>query len=333
MTVTVIGAGPAGSAAAIAAIQHGAAATLREKSKFPRHKVCGEFLSPEIVPLMNELGVWRDIEAAQPARFRRLALHFPKQIKTAVFSDRPYGFSRYALDKLLLDRAVALGARLEPPSEDAASPRPLVLASGRHAATARDPKRVFGFKAHYTGPSTDTMELHFFDEGYVGVNGVEGGLTNVCGIATEALLQRHGFDPDSLISSVPSLRERLDPLARAMEWLRVGPLVYRNRWRQEAVPGIYLAGDELSFVDPFTGTGILSAVLTGSLAGRHAATGVSPANHMDACRSALRRAFVVASAFRAVLGTRWAPLLARFTPGSVLVRWTRPRVAATGSRR
>ena len=50
--VHVVGGGPAGVMAAFAAMREGAPARIFEKSAFPRHKVCGEFLSPAILPLL-----------------------------------------------------------------------------------------------------------------------------------------------------------------------------------------------------------------------------------------------------------------------------------------
>ena len=49
--VHVVGGGPAGVMAAFAAMREGAGVRIFEKSAFPRHKVCGEFLSPAILPL------------------------------------------------------------------------------------------------------------------------------------------------------------------------------------------------------------------------------------------------------------------------------------------
>jgi 2-polyprenyl-6-methoxyphenol hydroxylase-like FAD-dependent oxidoreductase len=42
----------------MAALKEGARVRLFEKSRFPRHKVCGEFLSPELRPALESLGVW-----------------------------------------------------------------------------------------------------------------------------------------------------------------------------------------------------------------------------------------------------------------------------------
>src|SRR6266700_2524417 len=51
----VVGAGPAGSAAAITAARNGAAVLLLERGRFPRHKVCGEFVSAESLDLLRDL--------------------------------------------------------------------------------------------------------------------------------------------------------------------------------------------------------------------------------------------------------------------------------------
>jgi hypothetical protein len=170
------------------------------------------------------------------------------------------------------------------------------------------------------------MELFFFDGGYTGVNRIEEGITNVCGLATEEVLRQHQFNPDALIGSVPALRDRIRPLSREMDWLHAGPLVYRSSWQDLPAVNTYLAGDALGFVDPFTGTGILSAVLTGWLAGSHAATGVSAELHLAACRKALGRAYFASAAFRRVLSTPLAGPLARIVPGNLLVALTRPRI-------
>ncbi|HUK87310.1 MAG TPA: FAD-dependent oxidoreductase, partial [Terriglobales bacterium] len=50
----VVGAGPAGSTAAITAARQGARVLLLERGAFPRHRVCGEFVSPESLGLLQE---------------------------------------------------------------------------------------------------------------------------------------------------------------------------------------------------------------------------------------------------------------------------------------
>lgn len=313
--IDIIGGGPAGAAAALTAARVGARVHLREKSRFPRHKVCGEFLSPEIVPLLETLGAWNDFESARPARIRKLVLRFPSREKRCVLPEAAYGLSRYALDDLLYRRA----QRAVDANDSPAALR--VVAHGRKAIAPRG-RRLFGFKAHFEGPSDDAVELYFFGRVYVGLNTVENGATNVCGLGPETLLRERGFEIDELIAGFAPLRERIGPLRRSMDWLMTGPLVFENRFTR---PGIdYLAGDALSFVDPFTGSGIVSAVLTGSLAGEAAARGTPVDEYVRLCRSRLQRPFLISSLFRAAVVRGWAEHLAPFVPGEWLVRLTRP---------
>ncbi len=323
-TVTVVGAGPAGASAAIAALQEGAAVDLIEKSRFPRHKVCGEFLSPEIAPLLEQLGVWHGFETCQPATVRRLSIYFARSEKHCSLPEPGFGLSRYRFDRLLFERAIEAGARL---GGDAAS-RPLVLAHGRKSALPRG-RRLFGFKAHYTGPSDDAIELYFFDRCYVGINCVEQGVTNVCGLGPEDLLKSFDFDIDAVVHSFAPLGRRLGPLSRTFDWLRVGPLQFRNLVAVQLEAGCYPAGDALSFVDPFTGSGLLSAVTTGQLAGGCAARGVSTASYLSACAKVIGSPFRVSSVLRAAVRSGWAERLMPFISGALLVKLTRPHVTGT----
>jgi hypothetical protein len=189
------------------------------------------------------------------------------------------------------------------------------------AANARA-RRLFGFKAHFEGPVTDSIELFFFKDCYVGVNGVEGGITNVCGLGPEETLRRYGFEPDGLLESFAPLKERTGSLRRVMDWLTTGPLHYGQRLEPDR--DVYLAGDALSFVDPYTGSGILGALLSGISAGRSAALGEPPAVHYRRCAGLLRRAYLVSSLFRTLIRSGAADALIRLIPGRWLVSWTRP---------
>lgn len=323
MPIRILGAGPAGSAATISAITHGRSAVLTEEARFPRHKVCGEFLSPQAAPILDELGVWDQIERAAPARIERIALHFGPRTKTSRLPEAAYGFSRYALDRLLFERALALGATFR---SGRASPSAAgIVACGRREVAPRG-GRLFGFKSHFRGPANDAVELFFFGGGYVGVNPVEGDLTNVCGLISERTLQAHDFNMDAVVAASEPLAERVRPLARTMDWLATGPVVFRRHFKGIVPSGPYLAGDALGFVDPFTGSGILSALITGRLAGAAAARHAPVRDYLRQCARALERPYAMAEIFRAAIGKGWAEYLAFLVPGAWLYRLTRPRV-------
>ena len=316
-TVRIRGGGPAGACAALAALREGAAAVVQERSHFPRHKVCGEFLSPEIVSVFEDLKIADEFHAAVPALIRRMRICIGSTVRTAPLPEVAFGLSRYALDHMLLTAARDRGAHI---AECNAFE---IDASGRGTEPlAGSGDRLFGFKTHFEGSTDDAVELYFGDRTYTGVNCVEAGSTNVCGLAPESLLKRIDFEPDELIARSPALRARLEPLRRTMKWHFTGPLTFRQRWAED---NAMLAGDALSFVDPFTGSGMLCAAVTGSLAGVHAARGRSIAEYRRACRAAIARPFLMSTVLRSLAGMPAAGLLLRFVPAAALFRWTRPR--------
>ena len=318
--VRVVGGGPAGSSAALAALASGARVEIAEQSRLPRHKVCGEFLSPEVLPLLERLGVTGAFFQARPATIRRMSFFAGAREKSTRLPNPAYGLSRYSLDHLLLEQAVRRGAVMT--CARVAGPRAGdIWAAGRAPKPARG-GRAFGFKAHFEGSANDAVELYFFQGFYVGVVCVEDGLTNVCGLAPEEALRAARFDVDELVFSYGPLRERLTPLRRRMEWLYAGPLVFENRFAKPEP--WYLAGDALSFIDPFTGSGQLTALLTGRLAGESAAKGVETDEYWRRAKSRLAAAASVSGWIRSTLGRGMAETALRFLPSTLLFRLTRP---------
>jgi flavin-dependent dehydrogenase len=203
-----------------------------------------------------------------------------------------------------------------------------VVAFGRKTP-ARSEDRLFGFKAHFEGPCDDAVELFFHRDGYAGVSGIEGNLTNVCGIAPESVLRRLGFDFDEMLRRSEPLAERLRPLRRKMRWIAAGPLSFSAPSGHAAEDGLYPAGDSLGFVDPYTGTGILNALLTGRLAGIAAARRTPATQYLTECRALLGRPFLVSSVLRYLAGHGETHWMARWIPGETLFQWTRAgRIAA-----
>jgi menaquinone-9 beta-reductase len=321
----IAGGGPAGAAAALAALSEGASVHVFERSRTPRHKVCGEFIAPEACAVLQSLGVWPEFLSFTPPSIRRCVLSFGRRTKGWTLSEPAFGFSRIALDSLLLDRAAASGARVSRGRSfercDGVPTQPAILAHGRSGGTPRG-RRLFGFKAHFEGPTDDAVELFFTRFGYVGVSPVEGRQTNVCGLAPEDLLSRCGFDIDALLTGEPALSTRLRPLARIMPWIKTGPLVFSRAARAANGGRIYAAGDALGFVDPFTGSGILNALLTGRLAGTAAARETPPGAYERQCAALLDLPFATSAIFRMLLGAGLSHL-AMLLPGDWLYRLTR----------
>lgn len=320
--VRVIGGGPAGSCAALAALAEGAEVEVFEVSAFPRHKVCGEFLSPEAARLLEAAGVAEEFDRLRPARLDRVCLHFGARQKSWRLAEPAFGISRFALDHFLQQSAIARGARWIR-EKAGGQPPPVVIAHGRKLAAEKGNRR-FGFKAHFAGPPGSDVDLYFFDGCYLGVSAVESGHINVCGLGPEDRLRRFGFRIDEFLDAQPAVRERLRPLRRIVPWLTTGPLLFTGRLPGSA-PGQYLCGDALGFIDPFTGSGMLSAMGTGRLAGQAAARGEPADLHLRRCRQALAGQYRFSAAARGAIESGWAGLLALLIPGPALFGLTRPR--------
>ena len=118
----IVGAGPAGSTAAILLAQAGWSVALIEKHAFPRRKVCGECIAATNLPLLDALGVGPAIDALAGPELRRVGLFVGEQTLTAGLP--PFAPSRHQwgralgrehLDTLLLQRATAVGANIWQP--------------------------------------------------------------------------------------------------------------------------------------------------------------------------------------------------------------------------
>jgi flavin-dependent dehydrogenase len=113
--VAIAGAGPAGSSAAIQLALSGARVLLIEEKKFPRPKLCGEFISPECLAHFRRLGVMDQMSAAGGAAVSETVFYSRHGNSVAVPSEwfmsgvQALGLSRSEMDHQLLQRAKSAG--------------------------------------------------------------------------------------------------------------------------------------------------------------------------------------------------------------------------------
>ena len=113
----IMGAGPAGSTAAVLLARAGWSVALVEKQSFPRRKVCGECLAASNLPLLDALGIGAEFDASAGPELRQVALMqgartFIADLPAADQPNRAWGraLGRETLDSLLLAQARASGA-------------------------------------------------------------------------------------------------------------------------------------------------------------------------------------------------------------------------------
>jgi geranylgeranyl reductase family protein len=107
-SVTIVGAGPSGAAAAACLASAGVAVTLIDQHEFPRDKTCGDGLIPDALSALRELGMLDEV-LKHARRVPTLRLYAPDRASVAVPGDLAC-VPRKKLDQLLLDNAMSKGA-------------------------------------------------------------------------------------------------------------------------------------------------------------------------------------------------------------------------------
>jgi flavin-dependent dehydrogenase len=214
--VLVVGAGPAGSIAALVLARAGVRVTLLDRSEFPRDKLCGDTLNPGALAILDRLGLGGAVRA-HALRITGMTVTGPRSATvTASYPTDLHGLAilRRDVDSILLNAAVRAGAEFRPkvgvrgPLTDGSGTRvtgvvssfdglaqPLhakavIGADGRRstlafalglAGFARAPRR-WAFGTYFEGVDglTSRGEMHIRPGGYIGVAPLPGGLTNVC---------------------------------------------------------------------------------------------------------------------------------------------------------
>lgn len=202
--VIIVGGGLAGLACAIHLSRKGLGVTILEKSSYPKHKVCGEYISNEILPYLKWLGA--DVSELGPVSINKF--EFSSVAGKPVTAQLPlggFGISRYALDNFLLNKAIKNGCKVVEAnvtainfiddkftvvaSDKIYNAKVVLGAFGKRSNMDQQMSREFiqkkspwlAVKAHYEGDfPDDVVALHNFPGGYCGVSKVEGNRLNIC---------------------------------------------------------------------------------------------------------------------------------------------------------
>ncbi len=256
--ITIAGGGLAGLSLATALLLDEVPVRVLEAGNYPRHRVCGEFISGVSRETLTALGIADSFEDARA--HQSLAWHERgRLLHRDRFKEPALGISRYLLDERLWQRVKALGGSVDTGSR--ALPEPcegLVWTAGRRPRNGP----WIGLKAHVKQvPMTADLEMHAGTNGYAGLAGVEDGWVNVCGL----------FRVDRSIRGSGSqlLPAYLDAggngalaeILRACEWREnsFSAMAGFELGRQPAVPGLLALGDAESMIPPFTGNGMSMA--------------------------------------------------------------------------
>ncbi|WP_150271372.1 NAD(P)/FAD-dependent oxidoreductase [Paenibacillus tepidiphilus] len=239
--IIVIGAGIAGSSCALQLARLGHRTVLLDRQEFPRHKTCGEFMSPETKEMLKVLGVDLLKEGIVPAMMDRAVIILPHggEIE-APLPGEAVGISRYELDRILHQKAQAAGAEIVTKTMVTGirktddhlyevetrqngrrvryQARAVVGAYGtkkprdmaRFAEETRDETVYIGVKSHFTGIHVPSrVELYFCPGGYIGISPIEEGKANVAALLTLDSVQGNGKSVPEILQTAAQTNFRL----------------------------------------------------------------------------------------------------------------------------
>jgi len=291
--VIVVGGGPAGATAAAGCAQRGLRVALFEHARFPRHKLCGDVLNPNCWPVLERLGVARRIrelprQAIDGACFTATG----RQTLCVAVPPATMAIRRSLLDAALLDHArscgvrvieaetvhdVSTGRRVRTTHGEYAARTAIIGADGRHSVVARKTglagfrrrgNKHVAFGSHFRAPTAldHRVQLHLYRGGYCGLVRLDKEQVNLC-IVTGPWAGRFSRDCEALFAHTvwqnPHFRE-LGIAPEPLDPLRMAHPLQAPASRATA-RGIFLAGDALRVMEPFTGQGIYFALRTGEL--------------------------------------------------------------------
>ncbi|WP_420151672.1 NAD(P)/FAD-dependent oxidoreductase [Spirosoma sp.] len=291
--VLIIGGGLAGLTASIHLATNKLRIVLIERHAYPQHKVCGEYVSNEVLPYLQQLGL--DIDGLKPSRLHRFL--FSTVSGKTIQSDLPlggFGISRYVFDHFLYIKAVSAGVRIfqdqvtdvqfdnecfttTTSSGKTYTSKLVIGAYGKRSVLDKQLQRAFivndspwiGVKAHYQASfPNDQVSLHNFAGGYCGLSQVENNVVNACYLVNynsfkkfrnvtafqEQVLCQNPFLKDFFSRAVPLFEKPLT--ISQISFARKEPVEQH----------MLMCGDTAGMIHPLCGNGMAMAIHSAKLA-------------------------------------------------------------------
>lgn len=285
--VIIVGGGLAGLASAVHLSKKGLSVLLIEKNEYPKHKVCGEYISNEVLPYLKVLDFNPfDLGAKKISKFT-----LSSESGRAVSTELPlggFGISRYCMDwelaklakkngtQILHENVIAIEFENDQftvfTNENKQLQAELVIGSfGKRSNLDIKMNRDFikktspflGVKAHYKGKFPENaVGLHNFKGGYCGVSKVENDHINICYLVDYATFKQYKNIDDFQIK-VLSKNKHLKALFDECELVFEKPITISQVSFSEKQPvenHILMCGDSAGMIHPLAGNGMSMAI-------------------------------------------------------------------------
>lgn len=285
--VLIAGGGLAGLTCALHFLKEGFNVTLVEKNTYPQHKVCGEYISNEVLPYLK----WLDIDLRELLPIPINSLSLSSLSGKTVDCKLPlggFGLSRFALDNFLYQKALQRGCQvitdrvtdinfsgdefvLSTGTSGTFKARLVIGAFGKRSSLDQKLSRSFiqkkspwlAVKAHYTSDiSENTVQLHNFKGGYCGVSAVENKQVNICYLAAyESFKSFRNLEDfqEKVLYKNPRLKEIFKKSTMSFDHpLTISQVSFAKK---ELVQNhVLMIGDTAGLIHPLCGNGMAMAM-------------------------------------------------------------------------
>ena len=291
--VIIVGGGLAGLTSAIHLSSRKKRVLLIEKNEYPKHKVCGEYISNEVLPYLNSLGINPINEGAKQIT----KVHISTTKSNLIKGELPlggFGMSRYFLDNLLVKKAHLNGVQILKDTVDSIhfkkdsftittkssgvfQSKITIGAFGKRSSLDQKMKRKFiqkkspylAVKIHVKGVFPENLvALHNFKGGYCGVSKVEDNAINVCYITEYRSFKKHKNITDfqeQVVFKNKHLRKIFKETSPVFEKpLTISQVSFQTKNPVE--DHIIMCGDTAGMIHPLCGNGMGMAISSAQLA-------------------------------------------------------------------
>lgn len=285
--VLIIGGGLAGLCSAIDLSTQGLSVVLIEKEGFPRHKVCGEYVSNETLPYLSALG----INPFDLGALRIDELDFSVPGEKTIRTNLPlggFGISRYSLDHALYLKAMEKGVvvvrgqveqlsfendrfQVQTKKKRFFSSQFVIGAYGKRSILDKKLDRNFirrksfyvAVKAHYKGNYPENrVGLYNFEGGYCGVSNIEGKDLNICYIVDYRVFQK-SKSIEQFQKEVLNSNQELQAILEDAEMIFEKPLSISQisfDAKELVADHVLMCGDSAGLIHPLCGNGMGMAI-------------------------------------------------------------------------
>ncbi len=290
--VIIVGGGLAGLTSSILLKNAGLSVLVIEKNTYPFHRVCGEYVSNEVVSFLKKNDIFPDqLSPSQISKFEITSTN--GHSSTLKLDLGGFGLSRFALDYFLFQKATGVGVQFIQEAADdiyfendhfkvttkngaVFYATQVIGAYGKRSGLDRKLNRKFFFQqSPYVGVkyhikhdhAPDTVTLHNFKNGYCGINAIENDLVNLCYLTHRANVKRYGNIAEMELK-VLFENPHLKRIFTEAEFVWDKPLVINEisfETKRPVENHILMAGDSAGMITPLCGNGMAMAIHSGKI--------------------------------------------------------------------